>query len=248
MVTAVEAGITDGAVKSPPAVIVPAVAVHVTLVCPVAVNSCTVPSVTFTVAGETVMGGEELFTNVTVAVPAWLFDPAALMVTALDAGITAGAVKSPVELIVPAEAVHVTLDCPVAVNCFVVPRVTLADAGETVMAPPPSPVPDVNGTVSGFDASVPGFFTVTTTFWAGPWYPVPVNCVEETNAVGSWMSATVIRAPFRKPVPFTVMWYVPTWRGLGETEVNVGPSDSITTYAEPTVMPFDAVALIVTGF
>ncbi len=69
----------------------PAVADHVTLDWPVAVNCCVSPSVTFAVAGLTVIGeGSEI--RVTVAVPDWLPTPEALMVTVLVESIMVGAV------------------------------------------------------------------------------------------------------------------------------------------------------------
>ena len=54
----------------------------------------------------------------------------------LDDGIVAGAVKSPADVILPAEADHVTEVCPDAVNCCVAPRTTDAVDGETVIGPP----------------------------------------------------------------------------------------------------------------
>jgi hypothetical protein len=48
--------------------------------------------------------------RVTVAVPDWLPVPVAVIVTALEEGIVLGAVNKPAEVIVPADADHVTLD------------------------------------------------------------------------------------------------------------------------------------------
>ncbi len=93
----------------------PAVAVQVTLDWPVAVNCCVVPRVTLAVAGVTVIGGDVVLTRVTVAVAVWLLEFFAVMVTVLDEGMVAGAVKSPVALMVPAVVDHVAL--AVAVNC-----------------------------------------------------------------------------------------------------------------------------------
>jgi hypothetical protein len=95
-------------------------------------------------------------------------------------GIVAGAVKRPVESIFPAEAVHVTVDCPVSVNCCVAPSATCAVAGETVMGPL---FPEVNGTTKVLENSVPGFFALNDTLPTAPWYPVAVNFVDETNVV-----------------------------------------------------------------
>jgi hypothetical protein len=53
-----------------------------------------------------------------------------------DDGIVAGAVKSPADVMVPAEAVQVTEVCPDAVNCWVAPRATDAVDGETAIGPP----------------------------------------------------------------------------------------------------------------
>jgi hypothetical protein len=59
-----------------------------------------------------------------------------VIVTVLDEGIVAGAAKSPVDVMVPAEALHVTELCPDAVNCCVAPSATDAVDGETVIGPP----------------------------------------------------------------------------------------------------------------
>ena len=74
--------------------------------------------------------------NVTVAVPTWLLVPEALMVTVPVEVITVGAVKAPLEVMEPAEALQVTEDCPKAVKFCVPPRVTEMVEGETVMGPP----------------------------------------------------------------------------------------------------------------
>jgi hypothetical protein len=50
--------------------------------------------------------------------------------TVLDDGIVVGAVKSPADVMVPAEAVHVTEVCPEAVNCCVAPKATDAVDGK----------------------------------------------------------------------------------------------------------------------
>jgi hypothetical protein len=50
-------GIVDGAVNNPAEVIEPAEALHVTGLCPDAVNGCVAPRATETVPGETVIGG-----------------------------------------------------------------------------------------------------------------------------------------------------------------------------------------------
>jgi hypothetical protein len=74
-----------------------------------------------------------LLTRVTVAKPLWLLEPEAVTVTVGEFGIVAGAVNKPVVSIFPAVAVHVTVDCPVSVNCCVAPSATWAVAGETVI-------------------------------------------------------------------------------------------------------------------
>jgi hypothetical protein len=132
MVTVFNAGITEGAVNNPVALIEPAEADHVTLAWPVAVNCCVPLNTTFAVAGETVMG-EDGASSVTMAVPDRFPVPVALIVTVLEAGITIGAVKRPVVLIDPADADQITPDGPVAANCCVAPSVTFAVAGVTVM-------------------------------------------------------------------------------------------------------------------
>ncbi len=68
MVTVFSTGIAEGAVKRPAALMDPAVADHVTVDWPVAVNCCVAPKATFAVAGATVMG-EGGAIRVTVAVP-----------------------------------------------------------------------------------------------------------------------------------------------------------------------------------
>ena len=54
----------------------------------------------------------------------------------VDDGIVVGAVKSPDDVIVPAEALHVTEVCPDALNFCVAPKATDAVSGETVIGPP----------------------------------------------------------------------------------------------------------------
>ena len=132
MVTVEEAGIAAGAVYSPEALIDPAEADQVTLAWPVAVNCCVAPSKTLTDAGETVTGGAGA-TSVTVAWPVRLPAPAAVIVTMAEEGIAAGAAYNPAALIDPADADHVTADGLEAVNCWVVPSVTLTVAGEMVI-------------------------------------------------------------------------------------------------------------------
>jgi hypothetical protein len=134
----------------------PTVAVQVTLDWPDAVNCCVAPSVTLAVAGVTVIGGEVVLTKVTVAVAVWLVELVAVMVTVLEVGMVAGAVKRPVALMLPADADQVALE--VAVNCWVAPKATLAVAGETLNAVPPE-LP--TGIVNMFEKSEPGFFTLT---------------------------------------------------------------------------------------
>jgi hypothetical protein len=120
----------DGAVNMPVELIVPPVADHVTgLLEPVtvAVNCCVAPAIRLALVGETfTVTGDE---TVTVALAE---TPLSVAVT-VTVPVVLGAVKSPVELIVPALAVHVgEADVPltVAVNCWVVPSCRLADVGE----------------------------------------------------------------------------------------------------------------------
>ena len=56
IVTVLDDGIVVGAVKRPAGVMAPAEAVHVTELCPDAVNFCVAPNATDAVVGETVMG------------------------------------------------------------------------------------------------------------------------------------------------------------------------------------------------
>jgi hypothetical protein len=136
IVTVLDEGIVVGAVKRPADVMVPAEAIQVTEACPDAVNCCAAPSTTDAVDGETVTGPPSGCVSVTVAEPDWLFVPDAVIVTLLDEGIVVGAVKSPADVMVPAEAVHVTEVCPDAANCWVAPSATDAVDGETVIGPP----------------------------------------------------------------------------------------------------------------
>ena len=141
----------------------PAVAVHVTLDWPVAVKCCVAPNVTFAVAGDTVIGGDVVLTSVTVAVAVWLLELVAVMVTVADAGIVAGAVKSPAALMVPADADHVALE--LAVNCCVAPNVTVAFSGDTLNVVPLEPP---TGIARMLENSEPGFFTLTAVVDTAP--------------------------------------------------------------------------------
>src|SRR5579871_858781 len=154
IVTVLDIGMVVGAVYRPEVLMVPSVADHVTLVCPLAVNCCVPPKATEAVAGLMVMG-EAAGVSVTVAVADWLPVPVALIVTVLDIGIVVGAVYKPDVLMVPAVAVHVTLVCPLAVNCLVPPRGTEAVAGLIVMGLA------LRGTVMVLEGKDPGFLTRT---------------------------------------------------------------------------------------
>src|SRR5689334_18051051 len=129
-----------GLVNRPVALMLPAVADHVTPVlgafATIAVNCCGWPETTAAVAGVTVtvIAGD----NVTVAVPvvvlsAWLV---AVIVTDCSTGMLAGAVYRPVELIVPAVAAHVTAVLAefstVVANCCVWLPNSVAAGGVTV--------------------------------------------------------------------------------------------------------------------
>ena len=76
-----------------------------------------------------------------------MFVPDAVIVTELEVGIVAGALKRPVAEMVPAEAVQATVLWPDAVNCCVAPSPTCAVDGETVIGPPPV-VPPVSVTIA----------------------------------------------------------------------------------------------------
>jgi hypothetical protein len=176
IVTALDEGMMAGAVNRPAEVIVPADADHVTLDWPVAVNCCVPPSITFAVDGDTVIGCAGAL-SVTVAVPDWLPDPVAVMVTVLEEGMVAGAVNRPAEVIVPADADHVTLDCPVAVNCRVPPSVTFAVEGDTTIA-------ETNVTVRVLvDAIGPGTITVNAIVPAAFHAPLATMVVGVTDTV-----------------------------------------------------------------
>ncbi len=95
-------------------------------------------------------------------------DPFAVIVTVFNTGITEGAVKRPVALIDPAEADHVTLAWPVAVNGCVPPNTTLAVAGETVM---------------GEDGAT------SVTVAVPDWFPVPVALIVTVLEAGITVGA-----------------------------------------------------------
>src|SRR5579871_6271455 len=162
IVTVLDIGMVVGAVYRPEVLMVPAVAVHVTLVCPLAVNCCVPPRATDAVAGLTVIG-DAVLVSVTVAVADWLPVPVALIVTVLDIGIVVGAVYRPEVLMVPSVADHVTLVCPLAVNCCVPPKATEAVAGLMVM-----------GEAAG----------VSVTVAVADWLPVPVALIVTVLDIG----------------------------------------------------------------
>jgi hypothetical protein len=134
--------------------------------------------------------------SVTLAVPVCPALPVAVIVTALGDGIVVGAVKTPPEVIVPADALHVTV-WPETLKVFDAPRATLALAGVTVRG-----VTKVTLTV--FDASVPGLVTENGTVPAVPRYPLAVSCVEETRVVPSAIPPATTRAPCSNPCPLSV--------------------------------------------
>jgi hypothetical protein len=105
-----------------------------------------------------------------------------VIVTELDDGMVVGAVKRPADVIVPAEAVHVTEGCPDAVNCCVAPKATDAVGGDTVMGPPV--LGDTNFTVTLFETVEPGFLTVKARLLAAiwpPWATIVVGVREATK-------------------------------------------------------------------
>jgi hypothetical protein len=106
----------EGAVNRPVAVIVPALACHVTAVLlvpvTVAVNCVAAESAEFAEGGDTltdIAGGGDV-TSVTIACADLVVSATlvAIMVTVGLGGITAGAVYKPDVLIIPALACHVT--------------------------------------------------------------------------------------------------------------------------------------------
>ena len=116
-----EAGVVAGAVYKPDEVIEPAVVDHV--VAPTDVNCSVCPSVAVAELGDMVCGA--IRATVADADPP---RPVAVTVTDPEEGMVDGAVYRPAELIVPAVAVHD--EAPAAMNCWVLPRSTDADAGE----------------------------------------------------------------------------------------------------------------------
>lgn len=114
-----------GAVYSPVALTVSADVVQV--VAPGEANCCIAPSLTLAIVGEMVCGFG--FTTVTIAeaIPP---GPEAVTVTLAEADMVAGAVYSPLEVMVPAVAVQ--LVALGATNCSVAFRFTLAVVGEMV--------------------------------------------------------------------------------------------------------------------
>ena len=102
---------------------IPEVAVQ--LVAPDEVNCCFAPRSRLAVVGEIACGGRGTSVTAAVAEP---FGPVAVTLTAVDAGMVAGAVNKPEDVMVPAVAVK--LVAPDEVNCCVLPRVTDADVGE----------------------------------------------------------------------------------------------------------------------
>ena len=95
------------------------------LVAPDEVNCCFAPRSRLAVFGEIACGGRGTRVTAALADPS---GPFAVTVTEVDAGMVAGAVNKPDEVMVPAVAVK--LVAPDEVNCCVLPRVTDADVGE----------------------------------------------------------------------------------------------------------------------
>ena len=122
METVESSGMAAGAVNSPVELIVPALAVQ--LVAPAAVNCWVWPRLTDTESGEMVNAACAVRVTFAVAEP---LGPVAVTVTAGEAGIVAGAVNNPVELIVPALAVQLVVASEP--NCSVWPSTTVAAVG-----------------------------------------------------------------------------------------------------------------------
>ena len=202
IVTLLDEGIVVGAVKSPADVMVPAEAVHVTEVCPDAANCWVAPSATDAVDGETLIGPPSGCVSVTVAEPDWLLVPEAVIVTVPDEGIVAGAVKSPADVMVPAEAVHVTELCPDALNFCVAPKATDAVSGETVIGPPA--FPETKVALMLLEYIDPGFLAWNTTAPGVLWYPLATNCVAVSDVMLISFGPASNWAPGWKPLPVTV--------------------------------------------
>jgi hypothetical protein len=125
-----------------------------------------------------------------------------VIVTMLDDGIVVGAVKSPADVMVPAEALHVTELCPDALNFCVAPNATDAVAGETVIGPPSFAVTKV--ALMLLEYVDPGFFTLNTTAPGVSWYPPATNCVAVSDEMLISFGPASNWAPGWKPLPVTV--------------------------------------------
>ena len=128
------------------------------LVAPAEVNCFVVPRSNVAVAGE--MACAAIGSKVTFAV-ADPPGPVAVTVTALDAGMVAGALYKPDEEMLPAEADQ--LVAPTDVNCSACPSVTDAEVGEIACG-----VMLLNGTENPGPNRVPGFSTWNTPVVAAP--------------------------------------------------------------------------------
>ena len=128
----------------------PALAVQ--LVAPADVNCCVAPRSKLTEAGEIVCGGMGSSVTLALADPP---GPVAVTVTALEAGIVAGALYNPAVEIVPAAALQ--LVASEEVNCFVWPKTTEAEVGEIACGV--TGVPVLNCAVNAGPQSDPGFAT-----------------------------------------------------------------------------------------
>ena len=122
-VTAVDDGMVAGAVNKPVDDMVPAFAAQ--LVAPEDVNCFVCPRVTDADVGEIDCGSSGARVTAALALPP---GPVAVTVTPVEDGIVAGAVKRPVEEMLPAVALQ--LVAPEDVNCFVCPILTVAEVGE----------------------------------------------------------------------------------------------------------------------
>ena len=120
----------------------------------------------------------------------------------LDEGIVVGAVKSPADVMLPAEADHVTEVCPDALNFCVAPNATDAVVGETVIGPPSFPVTKV--ALMLLEYVEPGFFTLNTTAPGVLWYPLATNCVAVSEVMLISFGPANNCAPGWKPLPVTV--------------------------------------------
>ena len=180
-VTAVEAGMVAGAVYRPAEEMVPAVAVQ--LVAPAEVNCCDCPNVTEAEVGEMTCGVCGTRVTEALAEPP---GPVAVTVTNVEAGMVAGPVYKPAEVMVPAVAAQ--LAAPAEVNCCVFPNLTEAEVGEIACGA-------TKETENAGPHKVPGLATWNATVAAVVCHPPVFNVVPFTYVVVILLPLALTVAP-----------------------------------------------------